>query len=372
MNPAIYRTEPKYFRQLLSYHDVDYVPVANSTDQLYINGFDDYNNLVRLNGIFSNSPSGDVIDRTQRTVMPFNMAVLRPWVQPTSYSTLAEVFAARVRELEANLVVNVLWSGGIDSTAIVAAVLQNCSTAHYRILYTQESIKEHPKFYSLLSNTDLELVELTESSFRIQNFDGVFVTGAGGDGLTASLDQSFFDTVSYTGLHGTWQDYFKTQALDAKFMQFCEEFFAGYSSLLAARWWYYTNCKLQKFPAAANSLLNDAQPLAVGFFDCIEFEHYNYFNIDKIVTGDTYSSYKQEIKDYILAFDCDKEYYTNKEKKTSLNLSHWRSKKQIIDFTDYILLLESGERIRTPNLPFLNKQEYRNTFQNRLDYLFTK
>jgi hypothetical protein len=108
----------------------------------------------------------------------------------------------------------------------------------------------------------------------------------------------------------------------------------------------------------------------VGFFDCYDFEHFTFFNINLIIPNKEYQSYKQFLKDYIYSFDQNKDYHKHKQKENSSQISLFKNKKMILQSTQYIMLLSDGTRIRTDNLPFLSEIEYRKKYNNTLDYLF--
>lgn len=371
--PKIYKTG-RYFRYLLQYYNVDYT-LVNTGPQYKFSQFKEYNYLVDLNSIFSNRPSGDIADRTQTINMPYKMAVVRPWQIPNSTMLLNDIFESRVYQLEKSAnKINIFWSGGIDSTAIVTAVLKHGNLSKYRILHTTDSIVENTNFYLLLIKNNLNLVDLTNSEYQPQNFDGIFVTGAGGDGLMASLDESFVEKVGYAKLNQPWRDYFLTCTNNIDFLNFCEEFFKlarrSVDTLLEARWWFYTCCKLQKFPAGASDLVSDDQVLVQGFFDTEEFESYNYFNIDRIMPTSQYTSYKQDLKDYIFEYYPDNDYYKNKIKSVGHQLRNLNNKRFALTSSDYLMMLDTGERVRTPNLPLFGSKEFQDTHGTRFDYLF--
>lgn len=370
--PTIYKTG-RYFKCLLDYYNIDYITV-NETQRKFPK-FKEYNYLVDLNKLFSNNPSGDITDRTQTISMPFKMAVRRPWVVPANYIPLDQVFEHRVREFEQQAdKINIFWSGGIDSTAIVTAVLKHGDLKKYRIIHTPGSIVENTSFYLLLLTTGLELINFSNGNDTTQHLDGIFVTGAGGDGLMASLDESFVDKVGHKGLYQPWQDYFTKCTNNLDFLNFCEEFFSlsGFkiTTLLEARWWYYTSCKLQKFPATASDLVYDHQVLVNGFFDTAEFESYNYFNINRLMPTSKYTSYKQDLKDYIFAFYPDTVYYKHKTKSVGTQLKNYNNKRLALTNSDYLMMLDTGERVRLPLMPFFGWKDFQNMYGNRFDYLF--
>ena len=374
-HPKIYRTNQIFFEKILDYYNISY---KKNIGQYTLPGFDQYNHLVRINQIFSTAPSGDIVDRCQLTPMPYQMTVVRPWEIPTVSMSLEQAFQTRIQTLENHSdKINILWSGGIDSTAILVAMLQHGDLTRYRILYTKKSIVEHASFYlKLIATPNLEIIDFSGEIYLNQQLDGIFVTGAGGDGIMASLDESFFNVQRLHGLKQPWQDLFWEKEPNIEFLNFCTEFASRAGrpivTVLDFRWWFYTCCKLQKFPAVASDIVNDDQPLALGFYDSKEFEDHMYFNLDTLITKDQYSSYKQTLKDYIFAYDRDVNYYRYKAKENSWQITHYQRKKLALKSTNYIMMLDNGQRIRTPNLPFVSEKDYRNTYSTELDYLFYK
>lgn len=376
LKPSILHTTPVYFKKILDYHKIDHTPSKASIP--YINGFKEYNYLIDINSIFSNNPSGDIVDRTQTLSMPFRLHVTRPWIIPSHNDlSLNECMTIRVNELvNVNEKINLFWSGGIDSTAVVVAFLLNSKNiSQLRILYSTLSIKENPSlFLTLKGIQQLEMVEFSGDVYLNQNLDGIFVTGDAADDLTASLDLSFYEEYGFEGCNQPWQNLFYSQTQNLDFVSFCEQYFQksgrDIKTLLEARWWFYTNCKIQKFPALASYILQPHQPLVIGFFDFYEFEHYMFWNTDGILETADYSSYKNQLKKYIFSYDNNINYLKNKTKFNSNQLSKYRNKKIALLNQNAIMLLSDGTRIQTDNLPFLSERDYRLKYQNSLDYLF--
>jgi hypothetical protein len=121
----LYQTQTGFFKPLLTYRGINFTTVGEH--QYKILGFDEYNYLVEMNSCFSTRPSGDIIDRTCRVPMPFNFHIDRPWSTKSKSVELDECFQLRVTDLTThNKKLNLLWSGGIDSTAMVVGFLKYC------------------------------------------------------------------------------------------------------------------------------------------------------------------------------------------------------------------------------------------------------
>lgn len=346
-------------------------------------GFEQHNWLVDVNSIFSSAPAGILFDRTLSTTGPFKLKIHRPWQVPGTTNTLAKAMQQRVHNLvSCGKNINLFWSGGIDSTAMLAAFLQHAPCRkQLRIFYTPFSCYEHAEFFDLLRTfTDLELVDLSGTTYMTQQFDGLFVTGDGGDELTASLDESFFLRHGRAVLDMPWQDFFRQAQDNDQFIDFCEQYFAQAGrpirTVLEARWFFYAMCKTRfqlsgKLDLFAHyDQFNPDQLL--GFFDCEEYENYIYWNLDQIIPGTEYRHWKQPLKQYCFDFDGLENYYQTKQKQGSGQTHMYASKNKILQDRRSIFLLSDGTRISTPSLPLFSRREFETKYGNTLDYLFNE
>ena len=376
--PFILKTLPVYFNKVLKYHGLVNELQEEKFKQFSVTGFEQWNMLQKINNCFSNNARGDIIDRTEFSKCPVNYHKTRTWSVPTSnILSLDDCFRLRVTELTStNQKINLFWSGGIDSTSVLIGFLKHCNNINQlRIIYSTASMKENPGFFlELVSIPELEMLEFGGSVYLTQELDGTFVSADAADELTASLDESFFKDITYEGLHKPWEDFFYNRTKNTDLIDFCKSWFEvsgrPIETILQARWWFYTTCKIQKYTADRNDILNDNQPLVVGFYDTPEFEAYTYFRIDSLMVNKNYKSYKQFLKDYIYDFNKDISYLRDKSKQNSVQLGLYADKRLVLNFNKYIMLLSDGTRIRTPSLPLLSEKEYRDTYGDSLNYLF--
>lgn len=377
--PKIYKTRWPYFQKLLKIYKYDIQPTYHHPEhwggnQQKIKGYQEYNYLLDINLCFSNRPSGDVLDRTQTIQMPFKMHPGRVWKNPSSHFSLEQCFEKCVQRFESKYsTVNLLWSGGIDSTAMLVAWLKHAKhSTNIRIMYTITSIKENPGFFIFLKQfKKLELIEMGGSVYANEKFDGCFIHAGAGDDITASVDESFFEDLGYQGLQSSWKNFFYNKTKDKKFIEFCEKYFA-YSglkieSLLEARWWFYAMNKYQgSNPLTLLSKTNEIE----SFFYDENFENYFYFNINNLFASQSWQSYKKLFKDYTFNLFPEKYYRDNKCKENSGNWSVFLNKDQFVKKKEYIMALTDGTLVSTDNLPLFSEYEYRKKYNNSLDYLF--
>lgn len=352
-------------------------------DLYQIQGYKSYNNLLAINAMFSSCPSGEPIDRTGNLVItPLKRFCRRPWKYFTNPISLEQALAQRVKELVSlNQKINVLWSGGIDSTTIVNACIANmCNLDQLRILYSPFSRYEHAEFLAFIKSKNIETVDISGMVYLETQFDGIFVTGDTGDECHASLDESFFDQYGADALSLPWRDYFWNRTKNQKFMDFCDQYFslAGreITTLLHARWWFYINSKLYSVLEKKLLFWTDYEnfniDLVHGFFDCDSFDQYITHHIDDILLGNRYEGWKQALKNYCFSVDGFDNWRRKKTKVHSNQIVRYISKKATIKKLHAILLLDDGTRIATPSLPLLSRSEFTATYRDNLNDLWNE
>lgn len=333
-----------------------------------LKNFNDHNNIVKLNSVWSSQPAYMPVDRTLSTKLPFQQCVPRVWQVPQTKRTLSEAMAQRAMSLAAQgQTVNILWSGGIDSTAVLTAFLQNVNHQQLRVIYSPWSTYEHPELFEFLKSFEsLSMVDISGTRYMNWDFDGIFVSGDGGDEMTASLDSSFIDSHGIDILHSPWQDFVFRQTQDHGLIEFCQQHFSragrDIRTVLEARWWFYACFKVRSILNQKLELLFDSDPVdwtrLVGFYDCEEFESYIYWNIEHCITGNSYSGWKQVFKDYANDFQNFDKWYQTAVKNHSTQVSVYAAKKRALKQQHWLALFENGTRISTPSLPVLTHKEY--------------
>lgn len=379
--PKISRTTWPYFQKFLSYHGMKFEPTyAHPSiwggDQQKFPGYKDYNFLTDINLCFSDRPGGLVRDRTGTIRFPFLTQCADDWHIPNQNPELEQCFFSRVKDIESrHSTVNLLWSGGIDSTAMVVAWLRFTSgQTRVRIFYSIDSIKENVEFFLHLKTVNsIELIEIGGSVFYQNDLDGVEISGGSGDDLTASIDESFYQVHGWRGLHSSWKDFFWKNKPDLDFIDFCEKWFAEsgqeITTVLQARWWFYLN---KMTPAGTNRVAVKSHTMAETFYLDPMFLAHFYHRIESLIPSPFWTSYKISFKNFIFDYFPDQHYRDNKCKENSGGYTVFGSKARLLQRNEEILSLSDGTAVRTDNLPFLSQIEYRNKYGNTLDYLFNQ
>jgi hypothetical protein len=104
--------------------------------------------------------------------------------------------------------VYLFWSGGIDSTLMLSAVLKNWSdTEKLTVVLNHFSIEEHPMFYQTYIKDKLSIVN-TDDFFNCKiefNHDNLYVTGDLGDPLITFDGYDNFDTAFLGIMNMPWK-----------------------------------------------------------------------------------------------------------------------------------------------------------------------
>lgn len=379
LEPLVKSLNPYYSSRLLRFNGFNVMEIVGSL--LKVEGFDDYNQLLEINRLFSTNPIHDPVDRTDRIKGPVRWAPVRPWHVPTIELDLETALQKRVENIcTLDERINLFWSGGIDSTAIVVSFLQYADDLkRCRVIYSPWSTYEHPDFFKMLQGiTDIELVDVSGDLYFSLDLDGVFVSGNAGDEMHASLDESFFTNYGYEFLSTPWQDFFSKDH-DNKFIEFCEEYFSAagrdINTVLEARWWFYSSSKLSSILNNFDLRFLTSGPTGfdpkrlIGFFDCDEYEQFIYFNLDKIISSENYASWRQFLKDYCYRYDGFEDWRINKAKFGSGQIKIYSDKKMILNDARNLMILEDGHQVATPNLPLFSSVDW-DEIHHKYRYVF--
>jgi len=359
---------PAYQKRLLTFLDIEIEPVG----QLFkAPGFHQHNYLVDINQIFSNNPAFGLIDRTGTVKQPVNYHVPRPWTVPTQHIDLDQAVERIVADIAAaGTKINIMWSGGIDSTLITTAFLKHHNDlSQIRILYSPWSTYEHPDYLNFLKKfPNIELIDISgEVYLNTQALDGAYVVGDGGDESHASLDHSFYTKHGSTGLQKPWQEFFAQHNSDLDFLEFCTQFFSlsgrEIQTVLEARWWFYISCKLYgtffetKWPYFICGHDNFAPNRLISFFDNDHYQSFIYHNTDLIAPTDQYHNWRQFVKDYCCEFDGLSHWAATHRKINSVQIIEYNYKKLALLDRRWLMIDNLGQTITTPNLPLLSRRE---------------
>jgi len=339
------------------------------------NGYKDLHNLYLINCVFSSAPWGDIIDRSGKTNYPFKVHIRNKWKTPNSKLKnirLESACNSRVEEIinKFSAPYNLYWSGGIDSTLMVISFLKRVDAKNINVCLTNDSIKENTSFYeNFIKNNNHYFVDIRNNFPK-----GTNISADCGDTIWAALDHSFFfgDTKDY--VFKNWQEYFELKNKDSNFLESASNFMKAaerpITTLLEARWWFYF---LYKHQSKATALLIQHHHLDinwVSFYESSDIETWAWFNIENIIKGNNWLTYKFPAKEIIYNFDKNLDYYNNKTKEYSMGLHMPINYFNLDLFCQPLFITDDLEKPILSTEPFFSKESYRQEFYEKYKHLF--
>lgn len=266
---------------------------------------------------------GNILDRTNTlTFGDFAYKTLTPIPElVTMTSTFADLCDQRAEELGAlaeqrNCKINLMWSGGIDSTTAAVSFLKNHrARSRLVILLQDKSIGEYPEFYNLLQRENIPC-KLVQDAKKLLTLADINITGEIGDQLFGSA--AFFDAWKVGKLFSKPQDYFSPELWEKLQPQMV---YAPYelAQTKDVMWWInfsmkYQNVQLRIYPSVMLPWGGITH-----YFDTDYFQLWSMNNPENKIR-DTLESYKWPAKDYIFDYTQDANYRDNKLKVGSLKI----------------------------------------------------
>ncbi len=247
-----------------------------------------------------------------------------------SFSDICDNRSIEINQVDGRIFV--MWSGGIDSTTVLASILKNWSSAdreRVTVLCNYDSIKENKGFFPFVSKN----FTIENSTHDIESFlkQGHVVTGELGDQLFGFDFGPFIDLWGFSILEQPWQEVvprmFNTISADhgasyfEKYKPILEESPFEIKKTFDFWWWLNFSQKWQhvKLRTLATKSWTNPKiyfPKLINFFDTVDFQVWSVNNHDKKIKN-SWLSYKYESKEYVIDYTKDQT-YMNKLKLQSL------------------------------------------------------
>ena len=319
-------------------------------------------------------------DRTER-FNTFNYHITPIWPFPDGWNnTFEEVFLQRAASIwTKNKPVRLWWSGGIDSTTVLVALLRTKKPEHELIVYMGDPcVEENPNMYDKIKKMDDVKIQWNDASniWSFNNFtDGTInVTGEPGDPFYGTyVVENHIDEIN-----NPWTDMFQWEDVNLviepenfpKFMEFAEIFNSKcpfeVKTVFDFTWWLAFAIKWQWIVARMYPFMVNPSRWQnmISFYNCDTIQWWSIINHDLKHKG-TWKSYKWPSKEFIFNYNKDADYRDNKVKERSMP-------KTLPDHNGYYnlhLLMTSGEYFNQteeevygikgidPNLALINKWE---------------
>jgi hypothetical protein len=320
-------------------------------------GSDDYQKLHKINLCFSKNPWGMLHDITNHVEHPFNIITKTGYSYKNQTKTFGNICIETAEKIltMSDRAIAVFWSGGIDSTAALVAMLQTAPLDRITVVCNQASIDEFPSFYEHKIKNRVKIMSPTEC---IQNYNKFYIiTGSGGDTVWGVIDESFWKDHQHN-IHKHWKDVIdKTIIDDIDFVEeFCSWSNVDINDWVSLRTWFYLCCKWQDKCVHPYSYCNYfKEEDIVAFYDIDNtFQNWTVNNLDKII-GDTWHDYKIPAKEFIHQYHLDTDYLKTKSKVDSISLNYDLSSNY--NSCLRIAVDEKFSSVHLPSLPFVDYAE---------------
>ncbi|MBX2869065.1 MAG: hypothetical protein KTR18_10335 [Acidiferrobacterales bacterium] len=264
--------------------------------------------------------------------------------------------------------IRILWSGGIDSTAVACALLRESDPAldQLNFYFSYESVWEYRKFYKNILKGNQTCTRFSTIE-ELLGSPALIVTGEHGDQLFGSMKAL---AISWRELNQSWQAAFPEHLTTLMGSSYRAETVLDYLSpqisqspaplytLFDLLWWINFSMKWQnvamRIPAQIDGsyrIVSEAEKspdnpcsqfsLTEHFFRTEEFQRWALTFRESAIEPGNWRSYKLPLKQFIFEFTEDRRYLKKKQKVPSLNrvLNHNGS-------SDAIAIVKSGAIFR--------------------------
>ena len=249
----------------------------------------------------------------------------------TSLKTAEDIWS-----VAGNKKVCVFWSGGIDSTvALVALMMTNSDWLNRIRIYTSEYAirEEYPLFYDIyLKNADVVMLKNLEFfDKKLFDLDLLPIDGTCGDqiwGCNIMRDMGEMRKQHYSKLYNHNEFYLHTEKHKRLYItidyieQQIEKFPVPIKTVADLYWMLTFTHKWDHVKSRAIAAVNDITIFdnKISFFNSLYYQRWAMSNLD-VKLGDTWNTYKQPAKDFIYEFTGDNEYRVNKLQHESMGRS---------------------------------------------------
>lgn len=259
------------------------------------------------------------------------------------------VFIAR-RAIKENKKIQVLWSGGIDSTLALVSLYRELEKREelrrLEILLSQESIEEFTSFFYEIIEPKLKFVLFNPPIYKYLDVDKIIVTGEHGDQIFGSdkaqhfvITKQAFRPFEEVLPYAMARKLGSTKSVDAVIKFLAPQIKKSpveIKTLFDYFWWMNFSLKWQhvslRMIYSTENIQLALNENIIHFFSAKNFQNWSILN-HKYKIKSSWKSYKYIAKECIFDFHRDENYLINKEKEQSL-------KDAIITQTDFITFIK--------------------------------
>lgn len=278
-----------------------------------------------------------LIDRTKTLESGFEFEIIDKIPVSTSSLSFEEICTNRAKDIvfQNKKALNILWSGGIDSTVALISILKvldnQFDISRLKVLLSKESIKEYPSFYKDVIQKHLNHTIIDGTIYEKIYSNDTIITGEHGDQLFGS-DKLKYTVISKDAFsnYENILDFVISRKLGTnKFTDEIINYLSPFvkkcpfkvSTLYDYLWWINFGLKWQTVSMRILSGIGrnsyNLEKDVFHFFKSDEFQIWSINNHCRKIKTE-WNSYKYIAKDLIYNFHKDEDYLLNKEKEPSL------------------------------------------------------
>lgn len=208
-----------------------------------------------------------------------------------------------------------LWSGGIDSTVVLYALIEN--KVDFTLVLTENSFKEYPLVaYRLVTGFYGNIPYIKTED--VSSLKGVLITGEFADQLVGSNEFVNYSLEERRSHYKDVLEKYLTDGIEDEVIKQLET-----NDLNTAEFLWAVNY-IYKYEALYERYNYLSSQEFFHFFDSKEFKAWSYCNYKINCNYDDYKSYKKVFKDFIFKLNGDKVYRDHKVKIPSLRKQLFR------------------------------------------------
>lgn len=291
---------------------------------------------------------------------------------------LSKLMDQRAQELIAKGSITVQWSGGVDSTSLLLALIKNGIKKDNLVIYGDSyTVEEYPKLFCWLRDQGYNLHTVWQWRKELSNAQTDIITnGWCADQLFGSVFFHNFPEKYFTPVEELIKDFdfLGSNATEGEAV-FASEVFKKYAkdvfnlelSTAAQLGWFINFTLKWTWVSTFNELYLANTPnkfKTYVFYNTPYFQGWSLGNYSKIsnfnIYGKDASQYKRELKEYCNSVFPDPDYLANKTKKPS-----WNATQSSVMYEKMRIVVKTDNKIEILNVPqqFINFSElYRSNF----------
>jgi hypothetical protein len=317
-------------------------------------GSTSYNNLYKINKLFSAKPWGMVHDISNHAPHPFDIVTDINYQFDSCDRSFGEIClqTAQTIVLGTDKPIAVCWSGGIDSTVALTALLQVAPPDRIFVVLNEDSINEYPNFYQDIIKDRIATLTHCEWLEQFNNF--YTVSGDTGDVVWGVIDKAFWK--QHEHFNTPWRDWINTDiAPSTEFIEeFCSWSGTKIHTVLELRIWFYLCCKWQDKAMMFFARTPGMTPLlGNGFFNYKNFQNWTMNNMDQII-GNAWHNYKIPAKQFINNFHNDADWFATKTKFNSGTIDMYTTINMILNDHSTFAISDAYHSCSVKSWPFVD------------------